>query len=215
MAVDAPRAPWRSRPGPRARRGSGRWRATPSAKPTWASCRGGDHVPDGEDALLAGAHVLVDLDEAPVVELDARARRRPGRPTVAGGRPRRPPPPPSTSSPSPKCTVVPARRRSGVWPVTLTPVRTVDAPLLERAQHHVGDVLVAAGQDLGQRLEDGHLAAQVAHHRGELAADGPAADHDGRGRQPLEARAPRRRSARSCRRPRSRGWCAAPSPRPG
>ena len=28
--------------------------------------------------------------------------------------------------------------------------------------------------------------AQIGQHRGELAADGPAADHDGRGRQPLE-----------------------------
>ena len=58
----------------------------------------------------------------------------------------------------------------------------VDAPLLERAQDDLGDVLVAAGQDLRQRLEDRDLGAEVAHHRRELAADGAAADDRRRSR---------------------------------
>ena len=62
----------------------------------------------------------------------------------------------------------------------------LDAPLLERPQHHVRHVLVAAGQDLGQGLQDGHLGAQIGEHGGELAADGPAADDHRGGRQLLE-----------------------------
>ena len=54
-----------------------------------------------------------------------------------------------------------------------------DAAFLEAAHHDVGHVLVAAGQDLIHRFEDGDLRAEVGHHRGELAADGTAADHDG------------------------------------
>ena len=62
----------------------------------------------------------------------------------------------------------------------------VDAALLERPQHHSGDVLVATGQDLRQRLEDGHRRAEVGHHRCELATDGAAADDHGTGRQGLQ-----------------------------
>ncbi len=50
------------------------------------------------------------------------------------------------------------------------------AAALERAEHDVDHVLVDPGEDLGQRFDDGHVGAEVAHHRGELAADGAAAD---------------------------------------
>ncbi len=78
----------------------------------------------------------------------------------------------------------------------------------------VDHVLVAAGEDARERLEDGHLAAQVAQHRGELAADRPAADHRHRRRAARRGPAPRRRSSPAPRRRRTRGWCGAPSRRP-
>ncbi len=86
----------------------------------------------------------------------------------------------------------PCRRRSGRRRPHRRPVALgagdldagldLDAPLLERLHDDVGGVLVDAGQDLGQRLEDGDVAADVAQERGELAADGAAADdrHPGR-----------------------------------
>ena len=43
-----------------------------------------------------------------------------------------------------------------------------------------GHVVVAAGEDLGQRLEDGDRGAHVGEGRGELAPDGAAADDDRR-----------------------------------
>jgi hypothetical protein len=61
----------------------------------------------------------------------------------------------------------------------LHPGAHVDLLLLERPQHLLGDVLVQAGQDFGQRFENGHVCAHVGQGRGELAADGTAADDDG------------------------------------
>ena len=84
----------------------------------------------------------------------------------------------STSRPSPPtCTVVPLP--VGAWPSTVTPVRIVDAAALERLLDDLGDVLVEAGEDLGQRLEDRDLGAEVGEHRRELAADDAAADDGG------------------------------------
>src|SRR5207248_11613849 len=60
------------------------------------------------------------------------------------------------------------------------------APTLERSGDHVDDVVVTTRQQLRQDLEQGDLHAEVAHHRCELAADGAAADDDGRGRQRVE-----------------------------
>src|SRR6185295_8339548 len=62
----------------------------------------------------------------------------------------------------------------------------LDAALLEGPHDDVGGVLVDAGQDLGQRLEDGDLAADVAQEGGELAADGTAADDRHPGRHVVE-----------------------------
>src|SRR5579875_2321649 len=147
--------------------------------------RGGHHVAAGVHARLAGPHVLVHLDEPPLVHLDLRALeaellgQRPaadgdhdglhldvlavpevhGRgAAVLGGR-------------------VTGHRHAGA---------DVDAPLLEGAHNDVGDDLVALGQELGQRLEARDLGAEVGEQRGELAADGAAADDDGRGGQLLE-----------------------------
>ena len=78
----------------------------------------------------------------------------------------------------PRRTAPWCRRRRGLVAVDLDAGADVDAPLLERAHDDVGDVVVAAGQDLGQRLEDRDLGAEVGHDRGELAADGAAADDD-------------------------------------
>ena len=52
----------------------------------------------------------------------------------------------------------------------------VDPALLEGPTHRAGGVCVAAGEDLGHRLEQGHRRAEVAQHRGELTADGATAD---------------------------------------
>ena len=71
-------------------------------------------------------------------------------------------------------------RRRGSWPVTRTPVRT-SMPLLEGALHDLGASLSTPGGSWAG-LEDRHLGAEVAHHRGELAADGTAADDDRRAR---------------------------------
>ena len=62
----------------------------------------------------------------------------------------------------------------------------VDAPLLEGAGHQADDVVVAAGEDGVERLEDRHLGAEVGQERGELAPDHPAPDDGDRGRQLLE-----------------------------
>ena len=140
--------------------------------------RRGDEVADRVHAGLAGAAVLVDLDEAALVDLDAGAARARARRRTGGGRPTT-----TTASTSSSlarrrtCTVVPPSPL-GVWPVTLTPVRMSMPRFLNAAHDDVGDVVVAAGQDLRQRLEDRHLRAEVGEHRGELAADRAAADDD-------------------------------------
>ena len=83
--------------------------------------RGVDEVADREHAGLAGAAVLVDLDEAAVGDLDRRCPR-----ARAGPRYGRRPTDTTTAStsrfsPSPKWTTVPPLP-FGVWPITLTPV---------------------------------------------------------------------------------------------
>ena len=52
-----------------------------------------------------------------------------------------------------------------------------DPPLGEGPDDDVGHVLVAAGEDLGQRLEERDPHPEIGEHRGELATDGPGADH--------------------------------------
>ena len=63
-----------------------------SAKPTWASAGRVDQVAGGEHAGLPGPHVLVDLDEAPLVDLHPGALEAEVVRQAAGGRPRPPPP---------------------------------------------------------------------------------------------------------------------------
>ena len=138
--------------------------------------RRGDGVADAPDAVLAGATALVDLDEALVGDRPPWCRRA-SRSSVLGRRPTETTTTSaSTGSPSSNCTVVPPSR--GSWPVTVDAGADVDAPLLERSLDDLGDVGVEPGEDLGQHLEDRHLGAQVAHHRGELAADDSPADDD-------------------------------------
>ena len=60
-----------------------------SAKPTWARPGVAIEVADGPHAVLAGAAPLVDLDEAPLVDLHAGAVEARASPTAAGGRPTR------------------------------------------------------------------------------------------------------------------------------
>ena len=67
-------------------------------------------------------------------------------------------------------------------------------------------------EDARERLEDGDRGAEVAEHRGELAADGAAADHRHRRRAARRGPGPRRRSGPARRRCRSRGWSGAPIP---
>ena len=46
------------------------------------------------------------------------------------------------------------------------------------ARHHLDDLGIVAGQDRGQRLDDGDLRAQLGVERADLDADVAAADHD-------------------------------------
>ncbi len=62
----------------------------------------------------------------------------------------------------------------------------LDAALVEGAGDQADDVVVAAGEDRVERLEDRHLGAEVGQERGELAPDHPAADDGDRGRELLE-----------------------------
>ena len=144
---------------------------------------GGDEVAHREHAILARTQPLVDGDEAAPVDLNARSRSqqalRAGAAAhgdhhgvdgdllavaEADGRP-----------------VLPGRVS-----VDLDPGAHLDAAPLEGAAHDLGHVAVTAGDDPGKNLEHGDLRAQVAHHRRELAADGPGADDDHRGGKPLE-----------------------------
>ncbi len=61
-----------------------------------------------------------------------------------------------------------------------------DLPLLERPLHRPGDVLITTREDLRHGLEDGHLAAEIGQHRGELAADRAAPDHHGAARDVID-----------------------------
>ena len=77
-------------------------------------------------------------------------------------------------------------RPVGRVPVHLHPGVDVDPPLAKRARHDADHVAVASRQQRRQRLEHRDLAAEVREHRGELAADGAAADHGHRRRQSVE-----------------------------
>ena len=130
----------------------------PSAKPTWARAGVAMQSPTAHTPGSPVRQQLVDLDEAALVDLRRRCRRGRGRRCRAGGRPTRRRRRRRAVVALDRCTVVPPS--PGVWPVTLTPVLDVDAPLLERALDDLGDVVVAAGEDLGQRLEDRDLACR-------------------------------------------------------
>ena len=82
----------------------------------------------------------------------------------------------STSSGSLPSRSTVRARRARVVAGDLDTGAHVDALPLERAEDDAHDVLVDAREDLGQRLEHRDLAAEVVEHRGELAADGAAAD---------------------------------------
>ena len=102
----------------------------------------------------------------------------------------------STSLPSPPTSARRCRPLSvGVWPSTFTLGADVDVLLLEAAHDDVGDVGVEAGKDLGQPLEDRHLGTEVGEGAGELAPDGPAADHHDAAPARDRASAPRRWSS--------------------
>ena len=107
-------------------------------------------------------------------------------PSVAGPRPT------ATSSSSASITSPPST-------VTATPV-VGGLHALERRAGAEGDLalaegpleglrgrLVLGGDQAGERLDDGDLGAEGAPHAGELAADDAAAEHDHRGRHPVEA----------------------------
>ena len=89
-----------------------------------------------------------------------------------------------TDSPSPSFTVTWPFDCS--WPSTVTPVRTVMPRFLNERTTTSTTSASQPGQQLGQGLEEGDLAAEVAQHGGELAADGAAADDRGRRRQLVE-----------------------------
>ena len=152
-----------------------------SAKPTWASAGVAMRSPTAYTPGSAVRHQLVDLDEAALVDLDRGAVEAEG----LGERPaadRRPPRSGRRSTRRRRTAPWCRRRGRGAVAGDGHAGADVDAPLLERPEHDPGDVVVAAGQDLGQRLEDRDLGAEVGHHRGELAADGAAADDHGRRR---------------------------------
>ena len=135
-----------------------------------------DEVADGVDAVLAGAAELVDDDEAAVVDLDAGAvEAEPvGERAAADGH---------DDGVDLEVLAVAEVDRGAAGVVRRVAVdhhagADVDVLLLEAAHDDVGDVGVEAGQDLRQPLEDRDLGAEVGERRGELAADGAAADDD-------------------------------------
>ena len=150
--------------------------------------RAGDQVAHRPHVLLVGLLELVGHHEAALVEQHRRALARAGPRCAAAGRPTPRPSRPSISWPSPSCTAVPVPSSWGGWPFTWTPVTTSMPRLRNERADHRGDLGVAAGQDGVERLEHGHLRPEVREQRGELAADGPAADHRHRGRQPSRSR---------------------------
>ena len=178
--------------------------------------RGVDDVADRIHAGLAGAAVLVDLDEPAIADLDCGARQTElvgegsaadaddddidfevlDLATIAGD----------------KWTVVPPSA-IGVWPITLTPVRMSMFFFLKLRTTTLATSVSQPGEDLGQAFEDRDLRAEVGERAGELATDGAATDHRDATRdvvehQDLVARHDRTGAARS------RGSCAAPSRRP-
>ncbi len=100
----------------------------------------------------------------------------------------------------------------GSWPVTVTPVRTSMPRFLNDRTTTLATSSSQPGRILGSASRIGDLGAEVGHHRGELAADGAAADDHRGARAALGSTAARRRSRRACRRRRSRGSCGAPNP---
>ena len=144
----------------------------------------GDEVTDRPRPFDRGAAQLVDLHEATVVDLDTRPLEAEGlreRPAADGdddeiGLDR------LAAVDLDDCSAALLRRVPGHGDTGAD----VDALAPERLHDHVGDVLVAARQDLRQPLEDRHLRAEVGEHRRELAPDGTATDHDRRGRQRRE-----------------------------
>src|SRR3546814_10863955 len=133
-----------------------------------------DRVADGPHALLAGAAALIDLDEAPLVDLDTGAVEAE---VVGVGTA------PDGHDHDIDLEVFAAHLHGGAavaGRVALDLDARADghAPLLERLLDDGGDVLVEARKDLRQRLEDGDLGAEVAHHRRELAADDTASDDE-------------------------------------
>ena len=118
------------------------------------------------------------------------------------------------SSPSPKWTVVPDPPSFGLWPCTVTPVRTSMPRFLNDRATTSTTSLSQPGRSLRQRLEevtwDPRSASIEANSQPMAPPPMTTADSGS-----WSGRAPRRRSSRSCRRRRTRGWSGAPSPTPG
>jgi hypothetical protein len=136
---------------------------------------GVDEVADGVDARLTGAAVLVDDDEAAVVDLDLRALE----PQLVRER--------ATADRHDARVDLErlviaevdgrAARVGGRVAGDLDPGADVDLLLLEALHHHVGDIGVETREDLGETLEDRHLRAQVGEGGRELAPDRSTTDH--------------------------------------
>ena len=140
--------------------------------------RGGNQVADRVDARHGGAHLTVDHHEAAFVHHHTRALE----PDVLG--------PGSTADADDDhidfeiTGLVAAMRVQGECFTAVVPRDADaglhrDAPLLERARDHIGHLLVDARQDVGQRFEDRHLAADIREVRRELTTDRAAADDRG------------------------------------
>src|SRR5579872_1449690 len=132
------------------------------------------------DALGARAHPLVDPHETPLVHLDPRPLPE----EVVGERA----PADRDDDRVDHDRLALAEAHGRAVAARLVAVHGYagvdgDPPLLERAHDDVGDVAVAAREQLRERLEHRHLHAEVRHHRGELAADGAPADDGGRARE--------------------------------
>ena len=86
--------------------------------------------------------------------------------------------PPSTVTATPSSVVL------ALW--NGVPVLNTIPRLRNARSSALEDASSSSGDQPRQRLDDGHLGAEAAPDAGELAADHPAAEHDHRGRHPVE-----------------------------
>ncbi len=146
-------------------------------KATWASCEESMRSPTAQTPVHAGPTDRIDDDVAAIVDLDRgvlEAERLAGRSS-------------SDADHDGLCVHLLAVTEVHGHTVVIGVLTghhhvgvNVDPPLLEGTFDHLAAVHIGAEQDVGQRFDDRDLGAQIAHHRGELTADGAAADDDGR-----------------------------------